>query len=131
MTSIRVETFGITEFIHDLDRAHDEIEDRAARITKDALRRIKEDAKAQLIAAHYRTLPHLARSFTSELTSKSERRVEGEAGASWELPQGRLDVFIEFGTPTSNPHPHWRPAADREIPHWIEELENACAEDFE
>lgn len=129
--TIHAETFGITEFIEALDRAHDEIEERAAKITKQSVARIKEDAKAQIIAAHYRTLPHLARSFTSELTSHSERQVEGEAGASWELPQGRLDVFIEFGTPTSNPHPHWRPAADREIPQWIDELENACAEDLE
>lgn len=129
--AIHAETFGLTELIAAFDEAHDEIEERAAKITKKSVNRIKEDAKAQIIASHFRTLPHLARSFTSALTDHDERRVQGEAGASWELPQGRLDVFIEFGTPTSNPHPHWRPAGDREIPHWIDELENACAEDFE
>jgi hypothetical protein len=128
---IRTQTFGLTELIAALDQAHDGIEERAAQITKQAVGRIKNDAKAQIIAAHYRTLPHLARSFTSELTSRNQREVVGEAGASWELPQGRLDVFIEHGSPTSNPHPHWRPAADREIPRWIDELENALVEDLD
>jgi hypothetical protein len=128
---IRTQTFGLTELIAALDQTHDDIEERAAQITKQAVGRIKNDAKAQIIAAHYRTLPHLARSFTSELTSRNQREVVGEAGASWELPQGRLDVFIEHGSPTSNPHPHWLPAAEREIPRWIDELENALVEDLD
>jgi hypothetical protein len=128
---IRAQIFGFDELIVALDRTEEEIDDRVAKITKHSVARIKDDAKAQIQAAHYRTLPHLARSFTSELTTHTEREVRGEAGASWELLQGRLDVFIEYGSPTSNPHPHWRPAADREVPRWIDELENACAEDLE
>lgn len=131
MATIRTETFGLDELIAAFDLTHDEIEERLSRITKEALHRITDDAKAQIIAARYRTLPHLAKSFTSELTSHNERQIQGEAGALWERLQGRLDVFIEFGTPTSNPHPHWQPAADREIPRWINELEEACAKDFE
>lgn len=128
---IRAQTFGLRELIDDLDRSHDEIGDRVAKVTKRSVDAIKEDAQRQIRAAHYRTLPHLARSFTSQLMVHTERMVMAEAGASHELLQGKIDVFIEHGSPTSNPHPHWRPAAEREIPNWEDELDDACAEDFD
>jgi plasmid stabilization system protein ParE len=128
---IRVQVFGLRKFIEDLDRAHDKIDERVAKVTKTSVDAIKNDAQRQVRAARFRPLPHLARSFTSELTQRNQRRVTAEAGASHELLQGKLDVFIEHGSPTSNPHPHWRPAGDRELPHWEEALEDACAKDFE
>lgn len=128
---LRVQTFGLRELIDDLDRAHDEIDERVAKITKASVDKIKNDAQRQIRAAHYRTLPHLARSFTSQLMLRNERQVIAEAGASHALLQGKLDVFIEHGSPTSNPHPHWRPAMEREIPHWEDELEDACARDID
>jgi hypothetical protein len=54
--------------------------------------------------------------------------VVGEVGAEHQRPQGRLDGFIEYGTPTSAPIPHWRPAADKEVPVWVDYLERAAGE---
>jgi hypothetical protein len=128
---LRVQTFGLRELIDDLDRAHDEISDRVAKITKRSVEKIKEDAQRQIRLANYRTLPHLARSFTAGLMLHTQHQVIAEAGASHELLQGKLDVFIEHGSPTSNPHPHWLPALLRELPHWEDELEDACAKDID
>lgn len=127
---IRVEIFGIDEFIRDLDRTEQEIDDRAYRVTEKSIGRIKAEATRIIRAGHYGTLPHLHRSFTSSVDKRRDQ-VVGEAGAELGLLQGRLDVFIEHGTPTSNPHPHWRPAGMREEPRWVNALEDACVEDLE
>lgn len=129
---MRVESYGIDELIVALESTEELLGDRVEQATKKSIGNIKDDATRLLRQARSipTSIPHLPRSFTSDV-SKGQDRVEAEAGASWEMLQGRLDVFLEYGSPTSNPHPHWRPAALREEPRWEKALEDACVGDLE
>lgn len=127
---MRVETRGLTRLARDMDDAADDIMDKVFWATRASLAAITRDAQRQVRG--YAHLPHLARSFTYEVErDRARSQVVGEAGAEHERLQGKLDVYIEFGTPTSGEHPHWRPAGDREIPKWVNRLERAAGEVFE
>lgn len=122
---IRVETHGLGEWAEQLQAAGKDITKQVAKTTGKACNEIKKDAKRRVDG--YAHLPHLARSFTYDVTT-SGTTVTGEVGAEHDRPQGKLDVFIEFGTPTSAPIPHWAPAADKEVPVWTDFLERIAAE---
>lgn len=111
----------------DLDRAGRDINDRVARVTGQAMNNMKKDAKQRVDGRGLAHLPHLARSFTYDVTKKAHE-VVGEVGAEHSRLQGKLDVFIEHGSPTSAPIPHWAPAADKEIPVWERYLDDVAAE---
>jgi hypothetical protein len=129
---MRVERHELDRLARDMDDAADDIMDKAWWATRASMARITRDAQRQIRSGNYAHLPHLARSFTWDVERDRIRsRIVGEAGAEHERLQGRLDVFIEYGTPTSGEHPHWRPAADREIPRWIRRLERAAGGVFE
>lgn len=122
---MRVEQHGLGEWADRLEAAGRDITKQVAKVTGMACNNIKKDAQARVRG--YPHLPHLARSFNYEVTTRGSL-VRGEVGADHRKPQGKLDVFIENGTPTSAPIPHWRPAADKEVPVWIDYLEQAAAE---
>lgn len=129
---MRVETRELTLLARDMDDDARDIDNKVRAATRASLRRITRDAQRQIRGGNYAHLPHLARSFTWELDRLSVGgRIAGEAGAEHERLQGKLDVYIEFGTPTSREHPHWQPAGDREIPRWIRRLERIAGEVFE
>lgn len=122
---MRSDTHELGLLADDLDRAAHDITDKVKRITGTAMNNIKKGAQRRVRGhAH---LPHLARSFTYDVTARGDT-VTGEVGAEHERPQGKLDVFIEHGTPTSRAIPHWAPEADREIPVWERYLDDAAAE---
>lgn len=122
---MRVESHGLGELADDLRKAGKEIGEKVARVTGRAMNNIKKDAQKRVRGNPH--LPHLARSFTYDVTT-TKTMVTGEVGAEHERPQGKLDIFIENGTPTSAPIPHWRPAADKEIPAWEKYLDDVAAE---
>lgn len=122
---MRVETYGFDDLADDLRRAQQDIKPEVAKVTGKALNLIKKDAQRRVRG--YPHLPHLARSFTYDVRTLSDR-VVGQVGAEHERPQGKLDVFIEMGSPTSAPIPHWRPAADAEVPVWESYLEQAAVD---
>lgn len=111
----------------DLERDGRDINDRVARVTGRAMNNMKKDAQQRVDGRGLAHLPHLARSFTYDVAKKA-REVVGEVGAEHERLQGKLDVFIENGSPTSAPIPHWAPAADKEIPVWLRYLDEVAAE---
>jgi hypothetical protein len=121
---MRVDTHELKLLAADLDRAQKEITDEIKKVTGKACRQMQLDARRR-VAGHSH-LPHLGRSFTYNVTA-TKTRVKGEVGAEHERLQGRLDVFVEFGTPTSAPIPHWAPAADKEVPVWERYCEQAAA----
>lgn len=125
---VQVYSHQLVELGDDLLDAGDRISERVARVTEDSLDRIEKHA-AMLVRGHAH-LPHLPRSFTHDVDER-EREVNGEVGAEWARLQGRLDVYIEYGTPTSHGIRHWLPAHDREVPRWIDGLERAAAEGIE
>lgn len=116
---------GLDGWLATLADAPDALVDKLKRTTGRACNNIKKDAQKRVRG--YPHLPHLARSFTYTVTA-DRNQVRGEVGAEQGRLQGKLDVFIEFGTPTSAPIPHWRPAADAEIPTWESYCAAACAE---
>lgn len=128
MTVVRVETYGFGELAAALRRASLDITDEVEKVTGKACNNMKRDA--QRIVAGRAHLPHLARSYTYEVHT-SGATVTGEVGAEHGLPQGKLDVYIENGTPTSAPIPHWAPAADREVPRWVDYCDQAAVDALE
>jgi hypothetical protein len=112
----------------DFDTAAREVRKKVARVTGTAMNKIKKDAQKRVRGFPH--LPHLARSFGYDVTTRGDV-ITGEVGALHERPQGKLDVFVEFGSPTSRPIPHWAPAADREIPFWMQFLDRVAAEGLE
>lgn len=120
-----VEKFGFDELAADLEKAGRDITREVAKITGKACHQMKLDAQRRVRGHSH--LPHLARSFTYDVHTKGSL-VVGEVGAEHERPQGKLDVWVEFGSPTSAPIPHWRPAADKEVPVWMGFLEKAAIE---
>ncbi len=130
--SVTVDKHEITLLANDLKKNGAEALDEVYEETRTSMRKINDHAQNIILAGGYAHLPHLHRSFTWEVTKNtSSMQAEGEAGAEWERLQGRLDVFIEFGTPTSSDHPHWRPAADAEIPLWEDRCERAVTRGLE
>lgn len=124
---MRVEEHGLGDFAADLRRNAATVVDRVERVTAVALNNMKKDA-TQIIRRRgksiIRRLPH---SFTYDVDSLGGV-VVGEVGADIGRGQGALDHIIEDGSPTSAPLPHWRPAADKEIPVWHRFLDDVAAE---
>lgn len=114
----------------DFDRAADGINEQVAKVTGRACNNMQRDARQRVDGRGLAHLPHLGRSFTYDVTTRGDT-VTGEVGAEHNRRQGKLDVFIENGTPTSPPIPHWAPAADREIPVWLRYLDESAAEAFD
>lgn len=125
---MRVDKHELDALVRDLRHAGDELMDDVYDITKGSIATIERDAA--MAVRGFSHLPHLPRSFTHDVTRQG-REVRGETGADWGRLQGRLDVYIEYGTPTSHPHPHWAPAHDRHMPRWVDRLEQAAADAVE
>lgn len=122
---MRVERHGFAELAADLERAGKDITDEVSKVTAKACLNMKRDAQRRVRGhAH---LPHLAGSFTYDVTTGGSL-VVGEVGAELERRQGPIDGLIENGTLTSAPIPHWRPAADKEVPVWLDYLDQAAVD---
>lgn len=127
---IRVDTHELTLLAADFERARDDIVPQVKKVTGMACNNMKKDAKQRVDGRGLPHLPHLGRSFTYEVNATGNT-VTGEVGAEHERLQGKLDVFIEFGTPTSGAIPHWAPAADKEVPVWMDYLDQAAVDVLE
>jgi hypothetical protein len=120
---VRAESYGFDTWAADLRTAAVNIDDQVRKVTSKTLLEIKKDAQKRVRGhAH---LPHLAGSFTYDVTVKTGEIV-GEVGADINRRQGPIDHIIEDGTVTDAPIPHWRPAADKQIPLWHEFLDQAA-----
>lgn len=117
------DTHEVTLLAVDLDKHAATILDKVARVTRDAADSILADAQRRVRGHQH--LPHLPRSFTADVEVRPGQ-VDAEIGAEWERLQGRLDVYIEYGTPTSRGIAHWLPAWERESPIWVARLEDAA-----
>lgn len=125
---IRVDTHELVLLAGDFDQARDDIVPQVKKVTGMACNNMKKDAKARVGTPPH--LPHLGRSFTYDVTAHGNT-VTGEVGAEHGRLQGKLDVFIENGTPTSGAIPHWAPAADKEVPVWEGYLDQAAVDALE
>jgi len=124
MTEIRISTSGFTELQAMFAAAGPESIKEGKKVVGQGLNNMKKDAQRRV--SGYSHLPHLPRSFTYDVTARGDV-ISGEVGAEHGRLQGKLDVFIEFGTPTSAPIPHWAPAADAEEPRFYRYTEDLAA----
>ncbi len=124
---MRVEQHGLGEWADDLRRAGVDVVDKVERITAVALNNMKKDAQKRVRVRGKSIIKKLPRSFNYDVASLGGT-VVGEVGADTNRPQGALDHIIENGTPRSAPIPHWRPAADKEVPVWLRFLDDIAAE---
>jgi hypothetical protein len=123
---MRVEKFGFDELQTDLRNAGVKIRPEAAKVTGMALNNIKKGARRRAagLGPHLRRLP-AAISYDVWLFGG---QVIGEVGADHNRPQGRLAWIPEYGSPTSAPHPIFRPEVDKELPAWWKFLDKAAGD---
>lgn len=127
---MRVETYGLREWSDDLREAAEGIDERVKKVTGKTCLEIKKHAQRRVVGIAH--APNLGRSFNYDVTVARDS-VIGEVGADI-LKQtaggrpGPLDHFIENGGPHNAPIPHWRPAADEQIPLWHRYLDEAAVE---
>ena len=121
---IEFEKFGFDEFEGDLSKAALTIQPELAKVTGKALLNIKRGAqrRAKAIGPHLRRLPY---AIDYDVWTFGAQ-VVGEVGANHAKAQGRLAWVPEFGTPTSAPHPIFRPEVDKELPKWPEFAEKVA-----
>jgi hypothetical protein len=112
----------------DLQKAAAEILPQVAKTTGAACNNIKKDVQRRWAGLPH--LPHLPRSITYDVT-RSRTAVTGEVGADHARKQGKLAWIPEYGSPTSAPHPGFRPATDTEVPTWVRHLEDIVARSLE
>lgn len=108
---------GFDQLQQDLKLIPDKILDEGEKIVGKGMRNIQVDARKRVRVEHLAHLPHLPRSFTYDVTRRGYV-IRGEAGAELTRLQGGLDIYLELGTATSPPHPHWAPALEAELPNF-------------
>jgi hypothetical protein len=121
-----VEEFGFDKFAADLDRAGKNIGPEVKKTMSKTLLEMKK--QAQKIVRGHPTIKHLASSFNYDVQMAQGFLVVGEVGADHAKKQGTLDHVIENGTLENAPIPHWRPAAEKQVPLWEKYLEQAAVE---
>jgi hypothetical protein len=107
---------GLTELLAAFAKAEAEVEDKTERVIGFGCNQIKKDWKRRW--SGYAHLPHLPRAIDYDVDSAGGV-VTGEVGPNRGMLQGRLGVFIEFGTPTSAPIPGGLPAHEAEEPKFV------------
>lgn len=81
---------------------------------------IKRDAAKKITGlAHARAYP---RSITYDV-HVTPGSTYADIGPDKDKPQGPLGNLLEYGSVNNPPHPHMRPAADRELPKFEKALE--------
>lgn len=121
-----IKDFGFDEWADDLAAADKNITPQVKKVTSKTLLEIKKHA--QKIVRGHPTIKHMARSFNYDVDVYERTVVVGEVGADITRPQGPLSHVIENGTLENAPIPHWRPAAEAQVPLWEKYLADAAVE---
>lgn len=113
----RQDASGLDELRRELKLIPDEILDEGERITGKAGSNIKRGAQDRVRVQRWAHLPHLARSFSYDVTRRGTT-IRLEAGADMEKLQGKLDIYVENGTANTPANAHWTRAFDAELPNF-------------
>lgn len=121
--TFKADTHQLTALADDLKKAGADVRPEVAKVTGKAMGQIKRD-----VGRRWRGMPHLK--WLPYVTTYDVwtfgAKVTGEVGADHARRQGKLAWVAEFGSPTSAPHPAYRPAADKELPNWEKYLEQVA-----
>lgn len=119
-----VDTSQLVELSEDM-RASGDVSFRAIRAT--TIRAAKNiERQAREMAPKGPRLPHYARMITTDIT-ETAMSVEAEVGPL-QQGQGAFGQFLEFGSANNPPYPHLMPAAEAEIPTWLEYMRQATGD---
>lgn len=121
MATVKFEMHEVDKLLDAVTKASQpDLNDVAAVVSKGALN-IKNDARRRA-----RGLKH-APAYPSSITYDTYFSLRGptaEIGPDKTRRQGALGNLIEYGSVNNPPHPHLRPAADREQPRFEKALED-------
>lgn len=106
---------GLNEMRRELAAIPDKILDQGEKIVGRGMLNIKKGAQQRVRVQRWAHLPHLARSFSYDVTRRG-RVIRGEGGADMDKLQGKLDIYIENGTANTPASAHWTRAFDEELP---------------
>lgn len=96
----------------------------ARAIVKRGAQQIKMDAQRRVTGLKH--APAYPRAITYD-THETLTSAWAEIGPDKDKRQGALGNLLEFGSPTSAPHPHMAPAAAAEEPKFAKAIEDAAA----
>lgn len=126
--NIDVDTHELTAFADLLSNAGLKMRPDVAKVTGKAMNAIKRDVRQRWKGMpHLKWLPYA----TTYDVWMFGAKVTGEVGSDHRRRQGKLAWVAEFGSPTSAPHPAFRPAADKELPKWTSFLDQVAADALE
>lgn len=126
-----VRMFGLEELARDFRDAEDKIGPDVKKVTSKTCLEIKK--RATRIVTGHGSIPNLGRTFNYDVTVTGDT-ITGEVGADItkktgggrEREPGSIDFVIEYGGIHNAPIPHWRPAAEAEVPLWERYLGDAA-----
>lgn len=119
-------TEGLDELRRELRLLPDEIVEEGKAIVGKGMANIKKGAQQRVRVQRWAHLPHLARSFSYDVTYRGNI-IRGEGGADMEKLQGKLDIYIENGTANTPASAHWSRAFDAELPNFERYAEDYLA----
>jgi len=122
--SLRVDTGDIDRWVLTLDKATSAAPDEAAKVVEKGALNIKNGARERI--SGLRHAPAYPRSITYDVW-RDLRGPLAEIGPDKNKRQGALGNILEFGSPTSAPHPHMRPATEEELPRYEKAMEDLAA----
>lgn len=115
-----IEHQDFDEYAKQLFSLREEALPRTSRIIRRGALNIKKGAQRRVPQSH--TLPYYARSISYD-SGEEGLTAWAEIGPDKRRRQGPLGNLIEYGSPTSPPHPHMGPAGDEEEPKFAEQLQ--------
>jgi hypothetical protein len=122
--STRIESGDVTDLVQLLAKAPVVAVVEARAIVKRGANNIKTDAQRRV--GKLKHAPAYPRAISYD-THESATKAWAEVGPDKNKRQGALGNLLEFGSPTSPPHPHMAPAAEAELPKFERFLTEAAA----
>jgi hypothetical protein len=117
---------GLDQLRRELGLIPDKILDDAEKTVGKGMSNIKKGAQEKVRVHRWAHLPHLARSFSYDVT-RTGYVITGEAGADMEKLQGKLDIYIENGTAHAPANAHWTRSFNEELPNFERYAEDLLA----
>ncbi|MBX6358155.1 MAG: hypothetical protein IRZ05_20190 [Micromonosporaceae bacterium] len=122
--TLRIDHGDIDRWVIKLDKAVSAVPDEAAKVVEKGALNIKNGARKRISGLKH--APAYPRSIGYDI-GWDLRGPVAEIGPDKNKRQGALGNILEFGSPTSAPHPHIRPALDEELPRYEKAMEDLAA----
>lgn len=122
---MRVTDGGLRRLAAQLHAAPGVTAPQARQVVKKGAVNIKGDARRRI--GRPRHAPHYPGAITFDVGS-TPAGPHADIGPDKQRRQGPLGNVLEFGSPTSAPHPHMRPAAEAELPRFAKAMQDLAVQ---